>query len=101
VLLALVFALRGLLAWAFEVAGARAASTVLSELRLELVARRLRAQPAALDGVEAGELAAVGVQGVDAARRVLRPLPPAGRARVHRSARHHRLGRRDRPHRRR
>jgi ATP-binding cassette, subfamily C, bacterial CydD len=65
VLLALVFALRGLLAWAFEVAGARAASTVLSELRLELVARRLRAQPAALDGVEAGELAAVGVQGVD------------------------------------
>jgi ATP-binding cassette, subfamily C, bacterial CydD len=66
VLLALVFALRGLLAWAFEVAGARAASTVLSELRLELVARRLRAQPAALDGVTGGEISAAGIQGVDA-----------------------------------
>ncbi len=65
-LLALVFALRGMLAWGFELAGARAASAVLSELRLELVARRLRAQPAALDGVEAGEVSAVGVQGVDA-----------------------------------
>ena len=38
---------------------------MLSELRLELVERRLRAQPAALDGVEAGEIAAAGVQGVD------------------------------------
>jgi thiol reductant ABC exporter CydD subunit len=66
VLLALSFALRGVLAWAFEVAGVRAASTVLSELRGELVAKRLHAQPAALDGVEAGELAAAGVQGVDA-----------------------------------
>ena len=65
-LLALVFALRGAITWGFEVAGSRAASNVLSELRLELVARRLRAQPAALDGVEAGELAAAGVQGVDA-----------------------------------
>jgi ATP-binding cassette subfamily C protein CydD len=66
VLLALTFVLRGILAWAVEVAGVRAASTVLSGLRLELVAKRLRAQPAALDGVEAGELAAAGVQGVDA-----------------------------------
>ena len=65
-LLVLVFAVRGAIAWGFEVAGSRAASNVLSELRLELVARRLRAQPAALDGVEAGELAAAGVQGVDA-----------------------------------
>jgi ATP-binding cassette, subfamily C, bacterial CydD len=65
-LLALVFAVRGALAWGFEVAGARAATDVLSELRLELVARRLRAQPAALDGVEAGELSAAAVQGVDA-----------------------------------
>ena len=64
-LLALAFAARGLLAWGFEIAGARAASDVLSELRLELVARRLRAQPAALDGVEAAEIAAAGVQGVD------------------------------------
>jgi thiol reductant ABC exporter CydD subunit len=64
-LLALTFAARGLLAWGFEVAGARAATGVLSELRLELAARRLRAQPAALDGVEAAEIAAAGVQGVD------------------------------------
>jgi ATP-binding cassette subfamily C protein CydD len=65
VLLTVAFAVRGLLAWCFEVAGARAATDVLSELRLELVARRLRAQPAALDGVEAAEIAAAGIQGVD------------------------------------
>jgi thiol reductant ABC exporter CydD subunit len=65
VLLALAFAARGTLAWGFEVAGARAAARVLSELRLELVARRLRSQPAALDGVDAAEVAAAGVQGVD------------------------------------
>jgi thiol reductant ABC exporter CydD subunit len=64
-LLAAAFAARGALAWGFEVAGARAATDVLSELRLELVARRLRTQPAALDGVEAGEIAAAGVHGVD------------------------------------
>ena len=65
ILLALAFSARGALAWSAEVAGRRAASTVLSELRLELVERRLRAQPAALDGVEAGELTAATVQGVD------------------------------------
>jgi thiol reductant ABC exporter CydD subunit len=65
VLLALTFALRGALAWGFEVAGARAASSVLSELRLELVTRRLRGQPAALDRVEVAEVAAAGVQGVE------------------------------------
>jgi ATP-binding cassette, subfamily C, bacterial CydD len=65
VLLAVAFAVRGLLAWGFEVAGARAASDVLSELRFELVARRLCTQPAALDGVESAEIAAAGVQGVD------------------------------------
>ena len=64
-LLAIVFAARGALAWAFEVTGARAASRVLSALRLELVAQRLRSQPAALDGVEAAEVAAASVQGVD------------------------------------
>jgi thiol reductant ABC exporter CydD subunit len=64
-LLTIAFAARGLLAWGFEVAGTRAATDVLSELRLELVARRLRSQPAALDGVEAAEIAAAGVQGVD------------------------------------
>jgi thiol reductant ABC exporter CydD subunit len=64
-LLALTFAGRGAVAWAFEVAGRRAAWTVLSELRLALVERRLRAQPAGLDGAEAGEIAAAAVQGVD------------------------------------
>ena len=66
VLLALTFAGRGALGWSFEVAGRRAASAVLSELRLALVARRVHAQPAALDGVETGEVAAATVQGVDA-----------------------------------
>jgi thiol reductant ABC exporter CydD subunit len=65
VLLALAFAGRGLLAWGFELAGRRAASSVLSELRLALVQRRLRNQPLALDGVEAGEVAASAVQGVE------------------------------------
>ena len=65
-LLAFVFGVRGAVAWGFELAGARAASSVLSGLRGELVARRLRLQPAALDGVEAGEVSAVAVQGVDA-----------------------------------
>jgi len=65
VLLGLAFAGRGALAWGFEVAGRRAASSVLSELRLALVRRRLRDQPLALDGVEAGEVAASAVQGVE------------------------------------
>ena len=63
--LAVTFAGRGVIAWGFEVAGRRAAWTVLSELRLALVERRLRTQPAGLDGVEAGEIAATAVQGVD------------------------------------
>jgi thiol reductant ABC exporter CydD subunit len=66
VLLVVVFAGRGALAWSFEVAGRRAASTVLSELRLVLVERRLRGQPAALDRADGGEVAAAAVQGVDA-----------------------------------
>ncbi len=66
VALAAVFALRGALAWVFEVAGRRAAAATLSELRLALVAQRLRDQPAALDRAEAGELTAATVQGVDA-----------------------------------
>jgi ATP-binding cassette subfamily C protein CydD len=65
VLLTLAFAARGTLAWGFEVAGRRAAWRVLSELRLALAERRLRAHPAALDGTEAGEIAAVAVQGVE------------------------------------
>jgi thiol reductant ABC exporter CydD subunit len=66
VLLGLVFAGRAVLAWGFEVAGRLAATGVLSQLRLELVDRRLRHEPAALDGTESGEIAAVAVQGVDA-----------------------------------
>jgi thiol reductant ABC exporter CydD subunit len=65
IVLVAVFGLRALLAWAFEVAGRRAAASTLSELRVELVAKRLREQPAALDGVEAGEIATAAVQGVD------------------------------------
>ena len=65
VLLAVAFAGRGLLAWGFEVAGRRAAASVLSELRLAVVERRLRGDPASLDGVEAGEVAASAVQGVE------------------------------------
>ena len=52
----------------------RAASSVLSDLRLALVDRRLRQQPLALDGVEAGELAASTVQGVGALEAYLRTL---------------------------
>jgi thiol reductant ABC exporter CydD subunit len=65
VLLGLAFALRGALSWAFEVAGARTATTVLSTLRLEISERRLRGRPAALDGVHGAEIAASSVQGVD------------------------------------
>jgi thiol reductant ABC exporter CydD subunit len=65
VLLVAAFAARGLLGWGFEVAGRRAATATLSGLRLELVERRLRAQPAALDGVEGAEIAAAAVQGID------------------------------------
>ena len=64
-LLIAVSALRGVCAGGVEVAGRRTASTVLSDLRLELVERRLNAQPAALDGTETGELAAAAVDGVD------------------------------------
>jgi thiol reductant ABC exporter CydD subunit len=59
-----VFAARGLLTWGFELAGRFAALRVLSQLRLELVERRLRDQPGALDGAESAELAAAAVQGL-------------------------------------
>jgi thiol reductant ABC exporter CydD subunit len=52
--------------WTFEVAGRRAATDVLSLLRLELVSHRLRNRPAALDGVESAEVATVAVGGLDA-----------------------------------
>ena len=45
VLLAAVVAARAALAWSFEVAGRRAAAGVLSQLRLDVVERRLRSRP--------------------------------------------------------
>ncbi len=65
-LLLLAFALRGAFAWGMEIAGRRAAWSVLSELRLALVDRRLRRQPTATDAVSGAEVAALGVQGVEA-----------------------------------
>jgi ATP-binding cassette, subfamily C, bacterial CydD len=65
-LLAAVVAVRAAAAWAFEVAGRHAATEVLSRLRLELVERRLRDRPAALDGGESAEVATAAVAGVDA-----------------------------------
>ncbi len=64
--LVLAFAARGALAWAMEVAGRRAAWDTLSELRLALVAKRLRTQPTAVDGAEGAEITTVAVQGVEA-----------------------------------
>ena len=52
--------------WAFEAVGRRAANDVLAGLRLDLVERRLRDQPAALDGAESAEVATAAVSGVDA-----------------------------------
>ena len=63
VLLAACFAARGLFAWGFEVAGRLAATSVLSQLRMGLVHRRLVDQPAALDGANSGELATAAVFG--------------------------------------
>ncbi len=64
--LVLAFLLRGAFAWAMEVAGRRAAWAVLSDLRLALVAKRLRTQPTAVDGAEGAEVTTVSVQGVEA-----------------------------------
>jgi thiol reductant ABC exporter CydD subunit len=65
ILIALVAA-RGALAAGFESVGRRAATGVMSKLRLTLVERRLRDVPDASDGAEAGEVASAAVQGVDA-----------------------------------
>jgi ATP-binding cassette, subfamily C, bacterial CydD len=65
-LLSLAFAIRGACAWAMEVTGRRAAWSVMSELRTEIAEKRLRTQPAAVDGVSGAEIATVGVQGVEA-----------------------------------
>jgi ATP-binding cassette, subfamily C, bacterial CydD len=66
VLLVVVAACRGAAAWGFEVAGRRAAASALSDLRLDVVERRLRDRPAALDGTESAEVATLAVGGVDA-----------------------------------
>lgn len=65
ILLIAAFAARGTFAWGMEVAGRRAAWRVLSELRLALVAKRLRSQPVAIDGASGAEVAAVAVQGIE------------------------------------
>jgi ATP-binding cassette, subfamily C, bacterial CydD len=57
---------RAAVAWSFEVVGRLAATKVLSQLRLELVQRRLSSQPAALDGVESAEVATSAVTGIEA-----------------------------------
>ncbi|MGH3082960.1 MAG: ABC transporter transmembrane domain-containing protein, partial [Gaiellaceae bacterium] len=64
-LLVAVVGARAAAAYGFEIVGRRAAVNVLSELRLELVERRLRSQPAALDGAESAEVSTVAVSGVD------------------------------------
>jgi ATP-binding cassette, subfamily C, bacterial CydD len=64
--LVVAFVARGVFAWTMEVAGRRAAWDVLSELRLALVAKRLRTQPTAVDGAEGAEITTVSVQGVEA-----------------------------------
>jgi len=65
-LLLIAFAARGAFAWAMEVAGRRAAWSVLSELRLALAEKRLTQQPASTDGAGGAEITAVSVQGVEA-----------------------------------
>jgi ATP-binding cassette, subfamily C, bacterial CydD len=57
---------RALAAWGFEVAGRRAATDAVSELRLDVVETRLRHHPTALDGARSGEVATAAVSGIDA-----------------------------------
>ncbi len=64
--LILAFVARGAFAWTMEIAGRRAAWSVLSDLRLALASRRLRTQPTAVDGAEGAEITTVSVQGVEA-----------------------------------
>ena len=66
VLLAVVVAARAAATWGFEAVGARAATGVLSQLRLDLVSARLKGNPTALDGAESAEVATAAVSGVDA-----------------------------------
>ena len=57
---------RAVVASSFEIVGRRAANDLLAGLRVELVERRLRDRPAALDGVESAEVATAAVSGLDA-----------------------------------
>jgi len=66
ILLVAVTVGRAAAAWGFEAVGRNAATGVLERLRLELVERRLRDRPAALDGAESAEVATAAVAGVDA-----------------------------------
>jgi thiol reductant ABC exporter CydD subunit len=66
VLLVAVAIARAAAAWGFEAVGRRTANAVLARLRLELMERRLRDRPAALDGAESAEIATAAVGGVDA-----------------------------------
>ena len=59
----------------------RAATGVLSQLRLDLVTARLTGRPAASDGAESAEIATAAVDGRRRARRAVRPLPAPARAR--------------------
>ena len=65
VALVAVVAARGVLVWGFEVAGRRAATDVLSRLRLDLAEHRLRRDPVALDGAPSGEIASLAVSGIE------------------------------------
>jgi thiol reductant ABC exporter CydD subunit len=62
--------------WGFEVAGRRAAVSVLSQLRQEVVQARLRDDPAALDGVRSAEVATAAVDGLDALQRTFAKYLP-------------------------
>src|SRR5690606_18841792 len=66
IILVVVTACRAATVWAFELIGRRAAARIMSVLRDDLVERRLRESPAALDGVESAEVATTAVNGVDA-----------------------------------
>lgn len=57
---------RAAAAWGFETLSRRAATGVLSQLRRDVVERRLRDRPGALDGAESAEIATAAVAGADA-----------------------------------
>ncbi len=95
--LVLCFAARGLVGWSFEVAGRRAATTVLSKLRLGVVQRRLLV-PSRVAG-QPPQRRTRDRRGVRrrAARGVLRKAAAADGARVHRAGGGDRVGGGDRP----